>query len=146
MLFTLQQFEILRRRNKENDPCIPDEENFDQIVLNDHLENVGCKAPFQISNKSWNICDSKEKMKEASTDLIGRQKSRKACTSAATTFNYGEYDWGNQSTDFVGVQIVYPDQYKEIRMIKDISPGTLISAIGGYVGLFLGNFLETLLI
>ena len=105
MLFTLQQFEILRRRNKENDPCIPDEENFDQIVLDDHLENVGCKTPFQISNKSLRICDSKEKMKEAGADLIGRRKSKKACTTAATTLNYGEYDWGTQKSDLFYMRV-----------------------------------------
>ena len=35
MNFKLQQIEILKRRNKRNDPCITDDYNFDQVFLDD---------------------------------------------------------------------------------------------------------------
>ena len=57
MNFKLQQIEILKRRNKRNDPCITDDYNFDQVFLDDYLEKVGCKAPYQRTSKNLKICD-----------------------------------------------------------------------------------------
>ena len=74
MTFPLQHFEQLRRRNKRNDPCIPFEENFDQIILDDHLEKVGCKGFAHKSNKSLKLCDTKEKMKGATIDQMMETK------------------------------------------------------------------------
>ena len=42
MSFNLQQMDILKRRNKRTDPCLSDDMNFDQIILDDYLEKVGC--------------------------------------------------------------------------------------------------------
>ena len=140
MTFNLQHFELLRRRNKQTDPCIPFEENFDQAILDDHLDNVGCKAVFHKSNKSMKLCNTKQEITEAAIDLIAIRKSKKACTSAAMiTFAYEESDHNILGADLFWVQIIFPDQYKEIRMIKDVLPETLIASIGGHVGLFLGT-------
>ena len=140
MTFNLQHFELLRRRNKQKDPCIPFEENFDQTILDDHLDNVGCKAVFHKSNKSMKLCNTKQEITEAAIDLIAIRKSKKACTSAAMiTFAYEESDHNILGADLFWVQIIFPDQYKEIRMIKDVLPETLIASIGGHVGLFLGT-------
>ena len=146
--FNLQHFEQLRRRNKEKDQCIPFEQNFDQIILDDHLEKVGCKAIFQKSTKNLKLCNTTEKMKDAIIDRIAMKKSKKPCISAAMiTFAYDESNDGRSytDTDLVEVGIFLPDQYKEIRMIKDVVPEALISSVGGYVGLFLGNLSKILL-
>ena len=79
-------------------------------------------------------------MTEATLDLIAIKKLKKACTSAAMiTFAYEESDHNIFGDNLFWVQIIFPDHYKEIRMVKDVSLETLIADVGGYVGLFLGK-------
>ena len=143
MDFTLQQIEILKRRNKRNDPCIPEGYNFDQIFLDDHLERVGSKAPYHKTNKSFEICVLQKKMKEASFDLAKTEIQMKACASLSTlTFTYDETDLYGYGSDFFGIKLDYPRQYKETTMIRAIDIQTLIGNAGGYIGLFLGKSIK----
>ena len=140
MVFNLQQLEVLKRRNKRNDPCVPNELNFDQIILDDHLEKLGCKAPYHKSDKSLEVCDSKEDMEIANFDLLGSDKPKKACTSASIiTFRYDENDIDDNDSFYVVVK--YPNQYKEIVMIRAVDLQTVIGNAGGYIGLFLGKII-----
>ena len=41
--FSLQQIDLFIQRNKRNYLCT-DDLNFDQIILDDHLQEIGCKA------------------------------------------------------------------------------------------------------
>ena len=145
MSFSLLQVEILKRRNKEKDPCISDDLNFDQIILDDHLNNIGCKGPHQKTSQRLNICSSTEKMNEANFDLVVKKKMKKACTSASTLgFNYHEVDVSLKGSDRFYVKIHYPYQYKEIVMIQAVDIETVIANAGGYIGLFLGKVMVTL--
>ena len=139
MSFTLTNFEILKRRNKWNDPCQPDDSSFDQNILEDHLNTVGCRAPYQKTKKNLSICDSKEKMKEASHDLMSTSKPKKACTSSGSIiYTYDENDINIKGSDWFHIMIWFPDQYKEIVMVRAIDIETVIANAGGYIGLFLG--------
>ena len=140
MAFKLQQIDILKRRNKRKYPCSSDDLNFDQVVLDDYLEKVGCKAPYQRTNKSLEICASKEKIAEANSNLIGREKPMKPCTSASTMiFSYDEAEYDAKGSDWFHVILLYPSEYREIRMVQAIDLQTVIGNAGGYIGLFLGN-------
>ena len=137
MRFMMQQLEVLNRRNKRNDPCVPDELDFDGIILEQYLEEIGCKPPYHRTDKSLKVCDSEEKMKETSEDLIGKEKPRKACTSATTlTFTYDEID--NNRNEFFDVQLSYPHKLKEVVMVRAVDLQTVIGNADGYIGLFLG--------
>ena len=93
MNFKLRQLEIVRKRNKRSDPCISDDLNYDEIILTEHLEKVGCKAPYQKTTKDLAICNSKDTLYGAKYDAREFQNSRAACTSASTiTFTYEEVD------------------------------------------------------
>ena len=140
MVFNLQQLEVLKRRNKRNDPCVPNELNFDQIILDDYLEKLGCKAPYHKSDKSLELCNSKEDMENANFDLMGSDKAKKACTSASIlTFRYDENDINDE--DSFNVAIKYPNQYKEVVMVRAVDLQTVIGNSGGYIGLFLGKII-----
>ena len=140
MDFSLTQLEILKRRKKSQDPCLSDDLDFDEAIVNDHLENVGCKAPYQKTNRIWETCRSKEKMKEASSNLMGKTKPKKACKSAASIiFAYHEQDFDVMGSDWFHVTLWFPDQYKEIVMVKAVDIETVIANAGGYIGLFLGK-------
>ena len=140
MKFTMQQLEVLKRRNKQNDPYVPDELNFDRIILDEHLEQIGCKAPYHRTDKSLELCDSREKMKETSDDLMGKEKPKKACTIASTlTFTYDESD--NKHKVYFEVVLYYPYHLKEVVMVRAVDLQTVIGNAGGYIGLFLGTII-----
>ena len=139
MSFIVTNFEILKRRNKGNDPCLPDESSFDQIIMEDHLNTVGCRAPYQKTKTKLRICNSKEKMKEASHDLMSTSKQKKACTSSGSIiYTYDENDINIKGSDWFHIMIWLPDQYKEIVMVRAVDIETVIANAGGYIGLFLG--------
>ena len=138
MWFDIQQVEVLKRRNKRNDPCVPNELNFDQMILDDYLEQLGCKAPYHKTGDSMEICDSTENMTKASFDFVWNQKVKKACTSASMiTYNYIEEEI-NESESFY-VSFIYPNQYKEVVMVRAVDLQILVGNAGGYIGLFCGN-------
>ena len=140
MLFTLQQIEILKRRNRRDSPCLSDEVNFDQIDLDDHLERVGCRAPYQKTRKQLKICNSMDDLHDATSYQIQTRKSNTPCTSASTiTHSFDEQDIDVMGSDWFHVQIMYPNQYKEIVMVKAVDLQTAIGNAGGYIGLFLGD-------
>ena len=143
MDFSLQQIDILKRRNKRNDPCIPEDTNFDQYVLDNYLEKIGCEASHHRTNKSLKICDLNKKMKKASFDLAKTEIQIKPCTSTSVlTFTYDETDIYGYGSDSFIVALDYPNQYKETKMIKAIDIQTVIGNAGGYIGLFLGNSIK----
>ena len=147
MDFTIQQFDILKRRNKGNDPCLPDGLNFDQIILDEFLDKVGCKAPYHRTNKSLELCGLKNKLKEASSYSLESEKTIKTCTSISSlTFSYDESDDYGFGSDWFRVGLDYPNQYREIKMIQAIDFQTVIGNAGGYIGLFLGKIDKTSLI
>ena len=146
MEFSLQQIDILKRRNKRNDPCIPDDVNFDQIFWDDDLKKIGCKAPYHRTSKNLKICESKEKIKEARFDFDNSEKAKRPCTSASTlTFAYSEYDLNQEGPDWFYISFIYPKLYKEIKMVQAIDLQTVVGNAGGYIGLFLGEIKLNLL-
>ena len=140
MSFTLQEVEILKKRNKIVDPCMHDGLNHDEIVLNDHLDNVGCKAPYQKTIKKRKTCGIKEDLEKARYDASSFKHSKTACRSAATiTYTYDEQDNDDIAPDMFYVWIIYPDRYKEIAMVRAVDLQAAIGNAGGYIGLFLGK-------
>ena len=138
--FIVKQIEILRRRNKRSYPCIPDSLNYDETILDYHLQKVGCKAPYQKTAKDWTVCESKKKIKEANFDFHEIMKSKPACVSAET-INYipQKLELNMYGKDVIHADIVFPDRFKEILMVKAVDIHSAIGNSGGYIGLFLGN-------
>ena len=140
MSFTLQQIEILKRRNKNKDSCISDDLKYDESVMNDHLDKVGCKALYHKTSKKLRLCESKEKLKEAISFPFKQITHTKPCTSAATiSFTFEEYEAEVWGIDLFSVNIFFPMHYKEITMVKAIDFHSAIGNSGGYIGLFLGK-------
>ena len=66
MRFQVRGVEILQGRNKKSRPCNEDWQNYDNNIIKDHLNYVGCRAPYQ-GNKSYTLplCSNQERMKKA---------------------------------------------------------------------------------
>ena len=95
--------------------------------------------PYQRTNRSFEICASKEKIAEANSNHIGGENPIKPCTSASTMiFSYDENEYKSNRSDVFNIILFYPNQYREIRMVQAIDLQTVIGNAGGYIGLFLG--------
>ena len=141
MTFWLQQVEIVRRRNKNTNRCISDASNYDDMVLDDHLDEVGCNLPYQKWNKNLKECESMEELRRAKYDVFRNKRSKVACTTTASiifTFEEEYYDW--KGSDWFHIYIMHPHHIKEIVMVKAVTIQTAIGNAGGYIGLLLGKY------
>lgn len=140
MNFIVKQLKVLRRRNKKFHPCIPDDQNYDLIILNDHLQKAGCAPPYQKTKSYKNICKSKEEMKKANFDFMSNLNLIEACTVATTIlYDYQEIDYKLNNPDWFNIYIQFPSQYEEIVMVQAVDIHSALGNSGGYIGLFLGK-------
>ena len=52
----LKIIELQKRRNKKSDQCIDLTKNYDQYILEIHIEKVGCRAPYQKALYNASFC------------------------------------------------------------------------------------------
>ena len=144
MVFKLYGIEILRRRNKPSEPCIEDWKNYDRMVMQHHIETVGCVMPYQKSETVTAMCEAGGKMKRAKSGLqrIGDElKHPPPCEGMDNIYSsYNDnIDTKKGNKDQFGIKIEVPTGLKEIRQSKAVDVQALIGNTGGYLGLFLGK-------
>ena len=144
MEFVFTHLEVLRRRNKRTYPCVTNYTNYDEIILNKHIERVGCRAPYQHPNTMFPICTTKEKLKEAILNLnytaYEMWNLKPPCASIGDfRYNFDELDVDWWGTDWFWISMTVPTRVKEIYQVRAVDVQTVIGNAGGYVGLFLGN-------
>ena len=131
--------EILRRRNKNDDPCFADWINFDESILKKHHETVGCSPPYHQSDKP--VCTTKKKLLESRYEIneIGNRYYPAPCEEL-TNFVFAVTELPFVTTDKKpSLHLTYPEKIKIIQQIKSVDLHSLIGNIGGYIGLFLGK-------
>jgi hypothetical protein len=69
MRFKIKGVEVLKRRNKGSRPCLEDWKNYDNNVQMDHINNVGCRSPYQNSSTKLPLCNNKEQMFKSRLNL-----------------------------------------------------------------------------
>ena len=144
MAFVLNQIDILKRRSKRNDPCIPETIHFDTEVLHAHLNSVNCRPAYQKIGRNRTICSSRNDLKAAKFESTALSNMKKPCTSAEIiTYTYEEYEINKKGPNWVWFVVDYPKKFKEIKMVRAVNIQTVIGNAGGYVGLFLGKIIST---
>ena len=158
MNFELKGMEVVERRNKRKVECIPDWKNYDNIILEKHLETVGCKSPYQNYHKMYMnrlpICENAEKTKEAHFSFRdGDINTYPPPCKEIETINYGytETNWtadlasslvapwqNNEKDYFMLCMNIFHHRFKQISQQRAIDTQNLIGNAGGYIGLFLG--------
>ena len=143
MQFGIHQVEVLRRRNKRIERCISDDVNYDQKMIDDLLDGIRCKAPYQNPTKDLSICSSKKSMKQTMFNISSSPHFLKpACTSIENiNYRYSEMDVKDKEDykDMFWLGLKYPDKFKDIHQVRAVDIQTVIGNAGGYVGLFLGS-------
>ena len=134
--------EILRRRNKNIDPCFADWMKFDESVLRKHHDTVGCRPPYHQSDKP--VCTKKAQLMESIYELnvIGNRYFPAPCEEMSNIVFAADEVPYNYTTQQLRLQFLYPEKIKIIQQIKSVDLHSLIGNIGGYIGLFLGKHID----
>ena len=133
----IRGIEILKQRFKP-DKCMNDWSRFDELTMQQHIEEVGCRPPYLSSLNQSKICATREDMKNARFELrsAGERYLPPPCRQM-TSANYEMYPI--KSIDFLSVKISFPKQIKIIVQTKAINFQAFVGNVGGYIGLFLGK-------
>ena len=137
--FWVSTNEILRRRNKINDPCFTNWMHFDDMVLTKHHDTVGCSPPYQKSSKP--MCASREKLAESRYDLVemGSKYFPVPCERMSMIPVTADRVHYADLPDTLQLIITYPKTTRMVKQLRSVDLHALIGNIGGYIGLFLGK-------
>ena len=139
----IEHVELLRSRNSARRTCIAPKRDvsYDSMVANKHLDNEGCRLPYLKPYKKYQLCNTQEKMNSAkySFNKIRKRYLPIAC-ERFSRLSFMSQNSNSDSNTTWAFSITYPDYAEVITQSKEVDIHTLIGNIGGYVGLFLGNF------
>ena len=147
MSFVLTNIDVLKRRNKRNQPCVEGQFNFDQEAFNKHGDKFGCKPPYLNMQRNQSVCHSRENIKQSVFDMtsLNPEELKVPCNTYENVnfrFLESDFSWSQRGNPTVGEMTVgfkIPERFKEISQVKAVDIQTVIGNAGGYVGLFLGN-------
>ena len=150
-ILTITSVEIFKRRNKWSMPCLSSRTRYDEYILDQHINKVGCRAPYQqTSNKNTSICATPKKMERSIFQWpISESKYGTPCQSISTMdykMRHLPKNSDKENSSYVDKEalmftISFPDKIKFITQSQKINSESLIGYIGGYVGLFLGRYI-----
>ena len=125
MRFLVKGAEVLQRRNKIFSPCIDGRHNYDEIIIQNNLNSVGCKPPYVGNHISkLPVCSNQENITRAMVVLkSGDYGSWPPCRSMEKidyTYNEGtlkDTEWWNPGTFWINFSIFNP-HFKEILQTR----------------------------
>ena len=62
MKFEVKDVEIIRHRNRPQDPCITDWRNYDPIMRDDIIKKAGCRPPHWTTSQNLPLCSAPNQM------------------------------------------------------------------------------------
>ena len=142
--FQITSIDILKRRNKLQEPCLVDWQNYDAIALKHHLAKVGCGPPYQKSYWRFASCKTKAKMKASLYDPWNMDNTdlTKPCQEMPNILykhDFKDTDIDSTVKRTFKIWVGYPKNGKVITEHQAVNIHSLIGNIGGYIGLFLGK-------
>ena len=147
MRFAVRDIEVLNHRNKVNKPCIEDWRNYDQVVMDGIMRNVGCRPPhWDTTLKNLTLCSTAAEMKyfKDGPTTAEVQTVHQPCNVIENLhYDYLEKDsLAIQETvndTFLTIMILYRQAtFREIKQSQAYDVESLVGNMGGYMGLLLG--------
>ena len=123
MEFRVQDVEVLHRYNGRHHLCIEDWRNYDKLALETHLNEVGCRSPYHVSETNRSVCSSKEKMKESLFPIsaIFMKKFDTPCRSIEKVYyTYQEAVTKSIPDGTFEIKFHFNSRYKEIVQYQQI--------------------------
>ena len=128
--------EVLRHRNKNQGPCLDDWMNYDDMVIKQHHNNIGCSPPYQKASKP--LCTKRNEM-NASSYLLSEISNGDYPIPCKEMSKFRIVAKEVSAMTDLQFDFTYPSRIKVIQQIKSVDIHSLIGNIGGYIGLFLGK-------
>ena len=57
--------QVFQRQDYASRHCMTDWRNYDKVVLETYLSQVGCRSPYHVTESNYSVCSNKEKMKQS---------------------------------------------------------------------------------
>ena len=142
-MIQITSIELLKRRNKRNEKCIAQWDRFDDLVLERHVEKVGCRAPYMSKFTEFPMCNTQHGLTKSK--YFGWSLQKKYLKEMPPCQEMPNVDFKHSSLkiyDFnvYRLHIGFPLKGKIITQLQEVDAHSLIGNIGGYIGLFLGKF------
>ena len=140
MTFHLKGMDVIERRNKKHRKCIEDWRNYDNIIFEEHMKSIKCKAPYQESKENFSNCASQDKMKDVQLffDNHNSKKYPPPCREIESVrYDYGETLFPCTDGPFKIEMRISNHHFKKITQKQRIGHEKLIENASGYIGLFL---------
>ena len=148
--FTIRNMEILKQRYKGNNQCEPNWKVFDSVMIEKHIKKTGCRPPYLSNNSKFSLCNTQRKLKNSLFERMYQpHRYNPPCQGISKLdFKYDLYpkDYGQTwkttytQPSWYSLIINYPDKMKVITQVQAVDFQALVGYVGGYVGLFLGNY------
>lgn len=155
--FKVVNMEVLRRRNKQQQQC-NDQWNDDDRIIERTIALVGCRPPHWQTTSKEKKCRNSKQMEQYKwipfveriphiPSMNGLDDLPPPCQDileihyeySNTTWNQDEFAGLDVETDFFEVNLAFPSPtYKEIIHVRAYDENSLMSYVGGYIGMFLG--------
>ena len=120
----VRDVEVLERHKNKNKNCITDWKNYDEVVLEKHLEKIGCRSPYQGHGESLrNICASKKRMKQSllyPSDILMKMFDNPCRSLEKADYRYMEEVVNREATEIFEMKFAFNGRYKEIVQYKQI--------------------------
>ena len=142
--YHLTNFEVLRRRNKRNNPCL--DGPYDEQAIQYAVTTIGCKSSLLEIGNEKKLCDTLEDFKKLHLQLISNDQPH-PCTQIqsmnewqeeklvlnSTSFEFRTLRVSNSTTLVIEINFL-DDFYKEFIYLKAYTLESLIGNAGGYIG------------
>ena len=126
MSFRVHDVEVLHRYSGGRHVCVDDWSNYDNIVLDTHLNQVGCRSPYHVSKTNQLVCSSKEKMKESLIypSNLFMKKFNPPCRSVEKIYyRYQEANTKDIPNGTFEMKFFFNSRYKEIVQYEQVDLG-----------------------
>ena len=138
--FKLYQSTVIRYRRDSNEPCNEEIEDYDAYMQEYITKETGCIHPFWKKNckglLKYGECQSPEQFKSFGRRL--KSYNKKSCVKMVKSASWnweGKNNWRDKA------QMIFEyidDEYQEIEYLISFGAESLISNLGGFIGIFLG--------
>ena len=142
-LLKITTMEVIIRRNRPGSTCFALWNHFDSSVYEKHIEEATCTTPYQERNKP--PCNTSEEMVHSKYEMneLRNKYFAPPCLEMSNVVSSMNILKESNNTS-PALVLNYPDKIKVITQLKSVDAHMLIGNIGGYIGLFLGNIIESL--
>jgi len=124
MRFFVADVVVLQHLSNKNKKCIADWNNYDEVVLDKHLENVGCRAPYQGNNgRLMNVCSTARQMRQSILHIDTKMVKMfdNPCRSLETArYRFMETVSDKEPRDIFEMKFRFNGDYREITQYEQI--------------------------